>query len=108
MRRWKHGSALRARNRGSVVKRGFDFVIASLALILLAPAFLAIGLFIKCDSAGSVFYRDERVGRHGTRFRAYKFRTTVTGTDRGDPGSRGPDNPRITPFGWRLRRSRLD
>jgi FlaA1/EpsC-like NDP-sugar epimerase/lipopolysaccharide/colanic/teichoic acid biosynthesis glycosyltransferase len=91
-----------------VVKRGFDFVIATVALVVLSPAFLVIALLIKRDSPGPVFYRGERVGRNGTRFRVYKFRTMVPDADRGGPGIPALDDPRITRFGRRLRRSGLD
>jgi len=83
-------------------------VVAAVGLVILAPAFLAIALLIKRDSAGPVFYRGERVGRNGTRFRIYKFRTMVANADRGGPGITAQDDPRITRFGRRLRRSKLD
>ena len=91
-----------------MIKRGFDFVIATVALVVLAPAFLAIALLIKGDSTGPVFYRGERVGRNGRRFRIYKFRTMVAGADRGGRGIIVQDDPGITRFGRRLRRSKLD
>jgi FlaA1/EpsC-like NDP-sugar epimerase/lipopolysaccharide/colanic/teichoic acid biosynthesis glycosyltransferase len=91
-----------------VIKRGFDFVVAVIALIVLAPALLAMTLLIKRDSAGPVFYRSERVGKRGRRFRLYKFRTMVADAGRRGPGITAPDDPRVTRFGRRLRRSRLD
>src|SRR5439155_2497862 len=84
------------------------FVVAALALAVLAPAFLAIALLIKRDSAGPVFYRGERVGRNSKPFRIYKFRTMVADADRCGPGITVRDDPRITRFGRRLRRSKLD
>ena len=91
-----------------MVKRGFDVVVAVIALVVLAPAFLAIALLIKRDSAGPVFYRSERVGRQGKRFRIYKFRTMVAGAGRRAPGITAQDDPRVTRLGRRLRRSKLD
>jgi len=76
--------------------------------LVLAPAFLVIALLIKRDSAGPVFYRGERVGRNGKRFRIYKFRTMAADADRRGPGITAQDDPRITRFGKRLRRSKLD
>jgi FlaA1/EpsC-like NDP-sugar epimerase/lipopolysaccharide/colanic/teichoic acid biosynthesis glycosyltransferase len=75
---------------------------------VLSPAFLVIALLIKRDSAGPIFYRGERVGRNGTRFRIYKFRSMVADADRAGPGITAPDDPRLTRFGRRLRRSKLD
>jgi len=91
-----------------VVKRGFDFAAAAVAILVLSPGFLVIALLIKRDSAGPVFYRGERVGRNGTRFRIYKFRTMVADSDRAGPGITPRDDPRVTRFGSRLRRSKLD
>src|SRR5207248_7674499 len=53
-------------------------------------------------------YRGERVGRNGERFRIYKFRTMVADADRQGPGITARDDPRVTRFGRRLRRSKLD
>src|SRR5438445_13658540 len=91
-----------------MVKRGFDFTVSVVALVALAPVFFVIAILIKRDSAGPVFYRGERVGRNGTRFRVYNFRTTVADTDDGGPGIGAHDDPRLTRFGRRLRRSKLN
>jgi lipopolysaccharide/colanic/teichoic acid biosynthesis glycosyltransferase len=87
-------------------KRLFDLVGASLALLLLSPLLLVIGLVVKLDSSGPVFFRQERVGRHGRVFRIHKFRTMAAGA----PGPQitvGAD-PRITRAGAMLRHYRLD
>ena len=87
-------------------KRLFDFVIAAVALVLLSPLLLAVALWIKLDSPGPVFFRQERVGRHGVPFRIHKFRSMRTDA----PGLQltvGSD-PRITRAGAWLRGKRLD
>lgn len=91
-----------------MAKRAFDLVVASLALLLLAPLFALIALAIKLDSPGPVFFRQERVGRHGVPFRIHKFRTMVV-----DAPTRGPlitvgRDPRITRVGAFLRDTKLD
>src|SRR3989440_4953038 len=91
-----------------MVKRGFDLALSAISLVVLAPVFLLIALLIKRDSAGPVFYRGERVGRKGKRFRIYKFRTMVADAERLGPGATAHDDPRVTRFGRRLRRSKLD
>src|SRR2546421_4336863 len=91
-----------------MVKRGFDFTVSVVALVALAPVFFVIAILIKRDSPGPVFYRGERVGRNGTRFRVYKFRTMLAATDRRGSGIAVQDGPRITRLGRRLRRSKLD
>jgi len=89
-----------------VAKRLFDLLGAALALLLLAPLLLGVALWIRLDSPGPVFYRQERVGRHGVPFRIHKFRTMRSGAA-GLPLTVGAD-PRITRAGHFLRRTRLD
>jgi lipopolysaccharide/colanic/teichoic acid biosynthesis glycosyltransferase len=91
-----------------MAKRAFDLLGASLALLLLAPLMLAIAVAIKLDSRGPVFFRQQRVGRHGALFRIHKFRSMVA-----DAPARGPAltigaDARITRIGRGLRRTRLD
>lgn len=89
-------------------KRVFDLLGAAVALTLLWPLFVAVALWIKLDSPGPVFFRQQRVGRQGRLFAIHKFRTMVA-----DAPARGPqltvgDDPRITRAGAFLRRSKLD
>lgn len=91
-----------------MIKRLFDIVGASVALLLLWPLLLAVALWIRLDSPGPVFFRQERVGRHGVPFRIHKFRTMVTDAPaRGLQITVGAD-PRITRAGAFLRRTRID
>jgi lipopolysaccharide/colanic/teichoic acid biosynthesis glycosyltransferase len=76
--------------------------------LLLAPLLLVIALWIKLDSPGPVFFRQQRVGRFGALFRIHKFRSMS-----GDAPLAGPQltvgaDPRITRAGAFLRRSKLD
>jgi lipopolysaccharide/colanic/teichoic acid biosynthesis glycosyltransferase len=89
-----------------VAKRLFDIAGAALALLLLAPLLLAVALWIKFDSPGPVFYRQQRVGRYGVLFRIHKFRTMHHRAS-GLPLTVG-DDARITRAGAFLRRTRLD
>jgi lipopolysaccharide/colanic/teichoic acid biosynthesis glycosyltransferase len=89
-----------------LAKRLFDVVVASLLLLLLWPLLLGLALWIKLDSPGPVFFRQQRVGRHGVLFHIHKFRSMVVNA----PGLQitvGED-PRITRAGRFLRRARLD
>ncbi len=89
-------------------KRLFDVVGAGLALMLFSPLLLVLALVIRLDSPGPVFFRQERVGRHGVPFRIHKFRTMVADAPaRGLALTVGAD-PRITRCGAWLRRTRLD
>lgn len=89
-----------------MAKRLFDLFGATLALMLLSPLLLAAALAIKLDSRGPVFYRQQRVGRHGVPFDIHKFRTMAHGAG-GLPLTVG-DDPRITRVGAFLRRTRID
>jgi lipopolysaccharide/colanic/teichoic acid biosynthesis glycosyltransferase len=90
------------------IKRLFDLVAAAVLLVLLATPMLIIALWIKADSEGPVFYRQERVTRDGKHFRIHKFRTMVVNAERlGSAVTVGNDR-RITRAGEKLRRRRLD
>ena len=89
-----------------MAKRLFDLLGASVALLLLSPLMLGVALWITLDSPGPVFFRQQRVGRHGVPFSIHKFRTMKAGSP-GLPLTVGAD-PRITRAGHFLRRTRLD
>ncbi len=95
-----------------------DLVISASLLLLFAPLFVLIAIAIKLDSPGPVFFVQERVGRGGSRFRLFKFRTMVKDAEErraalveqsGDPlWLKLNHDPRITRVGRRLRRLSLD
>lgn len=92
-----------------MAKRLFDLVVASALLVLLSPLLAAIALWVRLDSPGPVFFRQERVGRHGVPFRIHKFRTMrAAADDAGGPQITVGDDARITRAGAFLRRRRLD
>jgi lipopolysaccharide/colanic/teichoic acid biosynthesis glycosyltransferase len=89
-------------------KRLFDLVSALLGLLVFGLPMLAVAVWIRLDSPGPVFFRQERVGRHGKVFRIHKFRTmTVHAEQRGLQLTVGAD-ARITRVGRVLRSNRLD
>lgn len=65
-----------------LVKRAMDIIISSAAIFLLSPLFVATALVIKLTSPGPVFFRQERLGLHGRKFKLMKFRTMRTEADR--------------------------
>ena len=97
------------RKRGSLLlKRGFDVAASLFLLILLLPVMIGIAVWIKIDSRGPVFFRQERITQYGRRFRIFKFRTMVADAQkRGSLVTVGED-PRITGVGRRIRHLRLD
>jgi len=90
------------------MKRLFDFIASFFGLILLIPIFVIVALWIKLDSKGGVFFRQERVGFQGALFRIHKFRTMVLNAEKkGKQITVGADL-RITTVGNFLRRYKLD
>lgn len=90
-----------------LVKRVFDIAVSLVLLVLLAPFFAVLALAIKLDSPGPVFYRQLRMTRYMERFRIFKFRSMVSGADKGSQLTVGNDS-RITKVGAFIRKYRLD
>jgi lipopolysaccharide/colanic/teichoic acid biosynthesis glycosyltransferase len=91
-----------------LAKRLFDVIVAALGLLLLSPLLIAIALWIKLDSPGPVFFRQERVGRGGVLFRIHKFRSMRADAPLAGPQLTVGADPRITRAGQVLRRTKLD
>jgi lipopolysaccharide/colanic/teichoic acid biosynthesis glycosyltransferase len=113
------------------VKRAIDIAGSAIALIICSPVFVTIAIAIKVSSKGPVFFRQQRVGRHGQCFTFLKFRSMYTNNDhsahkeyvtkliageamressngKGDGVYKLANDKRITPLGRFLRRSSLD
>lgn len=103
--------------------RALDIAISLVSLLLLAPTLLVVGVLIKLHDGGPILFSQERIGRHGRRFRCWKFRSMRPDAEvhlavllASDSGLRRQwelhrklkDDPRITPLGDFLRRSSLD
>ena len=91
-----------------MAKRLFDMAFSLLALLLLCPLLLAVALWVRLDSPGPVFFRQQRVGRRGQLFDIYKFRTMHTGAEAMGPQITVGEDARITRAGAWLRRSKVD
>jgi len=89
------------------VKRTFDLIVSSLALIILAPFLLLIAIWVGASSGFPIIFKQDRIGAHGQLFNLLKFRTMNT-----PPGTQfiqaRPNDPRVTPVGRVLRRYSLD
>ncbi|WP_347255816.1 sugar transferase [Brachymonas denitrificans] len=88
------------------LKRLFDIAASCIGLLLLAPVLLGIAVWIKRDSPGPVFFRQQRIGRHGEPFRIYKFRS-MRQDNAGLQITVGADD-RITRSGHFIRTYKLD
>ena len=91
-----------------ILKRMFDIFASTILLVLLSPVFVVLAIWIKLDSTGPVFYRQERITQYGRVFRIFKFRTMVSNADQiGSLVTVGNDS-RITKVGAKIRKCRLD
>lgn len=98
-----------SKRKGSmIVKRVFDIAGSIVLLVILSPVFGVLAIWIKADSEGPVFYRQERITQYGKPFKIYKFRTMVQNADKiGSLVTVGNDS-RITKVGEKIRKVRLD
>ena len=91
------------------LKRSFDFILASLALVISSPLWLIFAIAIKMEDGGPVFFRQKRWGKDKKPISVYKFRTMVVDADKKFPGIQASeDDPRITRVGRLLRATSLD
>ncbi|NKZ32955.1 sugar transferase [Ureibacillus thermosphaericus] len=92
------------------VKRLYDIVASFIALVLLSPLFIIFALLIKLeDPKGSIFYKQERLGKDNKEFIIYKFRSMVEGAEKmTGPVLAGKNDPRITKVGRFMRKTRVD
>ena len=91
-----------------IVKRIFDIVMSLLLLIILSPVFLVVSIWIKLDSEGPVFFRQERVTTYGKKFRIFKFRTMCNNAEKKGTLVTVGNDSRITKVGEKIRHCRLD
>ena len=92
-----------------IIRRTLDILVSFFGLLLLSPLFLYIGIRLKKDSPGPIFYRGPRAGRGGKTFGILKFRTMFE-TEHSYNGSRitAAGDERVTPFGKFLRDAKLN
>lgn len=89
-----------------MLKRAFDIVCSTLALLLLWPVLLILCVLVRIKLGSPVFFRQQRPGLHGKPFMMIKFRTMLDACD--GQGNPLPDDVRLTRFGRMLRATSLD
>lgn len=104
----KYYDVLSKRKGQMILKRLFDICVSLILIILLSPVLLIVSLWIKIDSKGPVFYRQERVTQYGKVFRIFKFRTMVVNADKIGSLVTTSNDSRITKVGKKIRKCRLD
>jgi len=92
----------------SALKRGIDILASATGLVLSLPLFAIVAIAIKLDSPGPVFFRQNRVGRGGTTFRIFKFRTMCVGAEQLGTKLTVSGDQRITRVGRFLRQNKID
>lgn len=89
-------------------KRIFDLILVIPGLLLLIPGFMLVVVWIKSDSSGPIFFRQERSGQYGKIFSIYKFRTMVDDAESIGGKITAGEDPRITKSGKFLRKYKID
>ncbi len=91
------------------MKRAFDLALSFVGLVVSAPVWIALAAAIKLEDGGGIFFRQERVGRHGQPFLALKFRSMIPNAEAlTGPVQATVNDPRITRIGRLLRATALD
>ena len=101
------------------IKRIFDIVMCSIALVVLSPIYLIVAIAIKCQDGGKVFYSQTRLTKGGKQFEMYKFRSMCPDADKKleelmdqnemeGPAFKMKDDPRITKVGRFIRKTSID
>jgi len=104
----KYYEILKKKKSSLAVKRIFDVAASLIVMALLLPLFVMIGIAIKLDSEGPVFFRQTRITQYGRRFRIFKFRTMVHNAEKMGTQVTTRNDRRVTRVGVLLRKFRLD
>ena len=103
-----------------ILKRFIDIIIGTIGLIICIPIFIIIGVAIKIDSKGPVFFKHKRIGKHGKKLEIYKFRTMIENAEEAmknfteeqkkefAENFKLENDPRVTRVGKILRKTSLD
>lgn len=104
----KYYEILRKKRFSLKVKRFFDVTASFVLILFLSPVFLILSVWIKTDSKGPVYFKQERVTQYGRKFSIFKFRTMVINADRTGSLVTVQNDSRITVVGRKIRKYRLD
>ncbi|MCK5876413.1 MAG: sugar transferase [Candidatus Marithrix sp.] len=115
-----YASVVDTTNDINIIKRLFDIICSAIILILLSPIFSIVALLVKYDSKGAVFFSQKRVGKNGTFFKMWKFRSMYTDAEerkaelmkqnemQGGILFKMKNDPRITKIGHFIRKFSID
>ena len=91
-----------------LLKKGFDYLVASIAILLFSPVYLFTCFMVKLSSPGPIIYKQERIGQFGIPFNIYKFRSMRTDAEKDGPQLSSKTDSRVTSWGKFMRKVRLD
>jgi exopolysaccharide biosynthesis polyprenyl glycosylphosphotransferase len=91
-----------------VTKRLMDVVVGFSVLVILSPFYLLVSILTKLSSPGPILYAQERIGRGGKPFKIYKFRSMYIDAEKAGPALSSDRDPRVTPWGRIMRKTRID
>jgi len=89
-------------------KRLYDIFVSLFVLIICSPVYIITAIIVKSTSSGPTFYSHQRLGLNGKSFKIYKFRSMFCDAEQRGPQLSSKHDPRITPFGRFMRKTRLD
>jgi len=89
-------------------KRLYDIFVSLFVLIVCSPVYIVTAIIVKATSPGPTFYSHQRLGFNGKPFKIYKFRSMFSDAENRGPQLSSKHDPRITPFGRFMRKTRLD
>jgi exopolysaccharide biosynthesis polyprenyl glycosylphosphotransferase len=92
----------------AAIRRAADVLISVAILAITAPVIAAAALLVRLTSPGPILYRQVRVGLNGTQFVLFKFRSMVEDAEAQGPAWAARHDPRVTPIGRIMRRTRID
>ena len=91
-----------------ITKRIFDIVASLMVIVIFSPLYIFTAIMVKLSSPGPIFYKQERIGKHGKPFNMLKFRSMYVDSESAGPQLSKDNDPRITPWGRFMRKTRLD
>jgi exopolysaccharide biosynthesis polyprenyl glycosylphosphotransferase len=90
------------------IKRILDLLISIIAIVMLIPVFIVLAILIKFGSKGGIIFKQERIGLENKPFEIFKFRSMFLESEKNGPQLSSKNDPRITPIGRFMRKTRLD
>ena len=91
-----------------IYQRIFDIILSAVGLVISLPFIAVLGLAIKLETPGPIFYVQERVGKGGRLFKVVKLRSMVNDAEKNGPQWAKKDDPRVTKVGRFIRKTRID